>query len=118
MKKTDDAIIRSKAILEKRREELRKEYNEAYMNYSDTGYEKYYNKMEKCDEDMEILDGILNAGHRVALAEYNCQKAQREKEIFKKKLSRLAEDYPGDEYVGQICDRIRGMIISAEVEAK
>ena len=118
MKKTDDAIAKAKAILEKRREELQKEYDEAWRNHNDTGYEKYYNKMEKCEEDMSNISKILDAEHRVARAEYDYIRLKREHDIFLYKLDKLVEDYPGDEYVAQICDRVKGLLMSAEVSAK
>ena len=117
MKKTDDAIARAKAILEKRREELQKEYDEAEGNYHDTGYDKYYKMMIDREEDMERLDKIIDAKLRIARAERNNNKANLAKALFLDRLEKLADEYPGDEYVRQICDRCRGLWEFAEVEA-
>ena len=43
-------------------EKLKADYEEAEDFYRDTGYDRYYNKMKKCENQIEEMEKYLNAG--------------------------------------------------------
>lgn len=44
---------------EKKIEELRREADEAYMNWADTGYQRYTTKKEKLENEAEVLESFI-----------------------------------------------------------
>lgn len=53
MSKTIEEIEAYKAkIIENVMFELKKEYSDARGNFSDTGYDRYQKKMDKCEKEM------------------------------------------------------------------
>ena len=47
-------------ILEKALEDLKAQYDEAKDFYNDTGYDKYFKKMSRCEEQIEEIEEYLN----------------------------------------------------------
>lgn len=45
---------------EKKIEELRREADEAYMNWADTGYQRYTTKKEKLENEAEVLESFIH----------------------------------------------------------
>lgn len=63
MSKTIEKIeaYKSKTI-EKVMSKLKKEYSDARGNFSDTGYDRYQKKMDKCEKEMQEIDAYLHKG--------------------------------------------------------
>lgn len=55
-------IERAKIRIKKAMEKNRSDFKEAKGNYADTGYDRYWNKMEKLDAEYEELNVFLHAG--------------------------------------------------------
>ena len=47
-------------ICQKELNKLNEAYDEALMNYQDTGYDRYYNKMGKIENQIEELEKFIN----------------------------------------------------------
>lgn len=54
-KEIEKAVLRITQAMEKNR----KAYTEADENYKDTGYDRYWNKMQKLDDEYEELKAFL-----------------------------------------------------------
>ena len=117
MRKAEKAIERAKAILQKTLDDIAKERDEAYTNYSDTGYQRYHNKMEACNADMENLEGFIHSWRRIREAERESDKLRRTLSIYVSKLDEFEKEYPGDEYVKQIVSRCKSKLESAKMDA-
>lgn len=117
MRKAEKAIERAKAILQKALDDIAKERDEAYRNYSDTGYQRYYNKMEAYDADIANLEGFIHSWQQIREAERESDKLRRTLSIYVRKLDEFEKEYPGDEYVKQIVSRCKSKLESAKMDA-
>lgn len=117
MRKAENAIKRAKAILQKALDDIAKERDEAYANYSCTGYQRYYNKKEACDADIENLEGFIHSWQQIREAERESDKLRRTLSLYVRKLDEFEKEYPGDEYVKQIVSRCKSKLESAKMDA-
>ncbi len=88
MNKTIEKIERYKeSTINKQIEKLKNSYEEARSCYNDTGYDRYYNKMMKCESEIEELEAYRNRDN--AISEAISEKAQVREELdkIKKDLS-------------------------------
>ena len=76
-KKTIDAAI----------EKAKAAYVEAADCYRDTGYDRYYNKMERMGKEIEELEEYTNSGRAIEEARQEKQKVRRELDEIKKDLN-------------------------------
>lgn len=60
-KEIEKAVIRITQTMEKNR----KAYAETQENYNDTGFDRYWNKMEKLDAEYEELKNFLHQGEKI-----------------------------------------------------
>ena len=118
MRKTEKAIERAKAILQKAMDDIEKEKKEAYGNYNDTGYQRYYNKMNACDEDIEKLEGIIRSQRQLKWAEAEADELRRTLSLYVRKLDEFEKEYPGDDYVKQIVSRCKSKLETAKMDAR
>ena len=118
MRKAERAIERANEILKRAIEGIEKERDEAYGNYSDTGYQRYYTKMEKCDEDIAMLNSRLHCQMELRNAEREVDKLRRTLSIYIKKLDEFKLEYPGDGYVEQIVSRCKSKLESAKMDVE
>ena len=118
MRKAEKAIERAKAILNKALYDIRKEREEAWGNHCDTGYQRYYNKMEACDADIEKLEAFINSWRHIRDAERSADELRRTISIYIRKLDEFEKEYPGDEYVRTIVSRCKSKMESAKMDAQ
>ena len=117
MRKADKAIERAKGILQKAVESIQAERDEAYGNWSVTGWQRYQTKMDACDEDIEKLNGYIHSWREIRTAEREAQKYKKVISIYLNKLDEFEKEYPGDDYVAQIVSRCKSKMESAKMEA-
>lgn len=106
-------IEKCKELCAKELEKLNVQYDEALMNYQDTGYDRYYNKMGKVEKEIEELEAFIN-GDAIAKGE-----AARYKRMYKeltdnlfyvnKMLDNLTDDDFTSPRVNQIIDQLQKM---------
>ncbi|MBP3577485.1 MAG: hypothetical protein J6K15_05170 [Lachnospiraceae bacterium] len=80
-------------------EKLKAEYAEAEDFYTDTGYDKYYNKMNKCEAQIEEIEEYMSRGQEekrvIATDEYKELLQLREKmKCVKNKVFYLSKELP------------------------
>jgi NAD-dependent DNA ligase len=54
------AIKKAQSILEKRIEKAKEEYMEAEGSYRDTGYDRYFNKMQRLEKEIDEIEGFMH----------------------------------------------------------
>ena len=116
MKKADDAIKRANGILQKAIDSIIEMRREAEGNYHDTGYGRYYNKMEECDTDIGRLEGYINSARYLRDAEREVAKYRRIISRYKDRMDEIAKEYDGDYAALEIIHRCKGAMINAEME--
>ncbi len=80
-------------------EKLKTEYEEAKDSYRDTGYDKYYKKMQKGEEQIAEIEEYINAGKtevkQVTTSEYKeLLKLRQKMKIVKNKVFYLSKELP------------------------
>lgn len=118
MRKAEKAIEKAMAILQKAVDQITAERNEAYGNYSDTGYQRYYTKMETCDEDIGRLEALIHSQRYIREVERETDLLRRTISIYIRKLDEFKKEYPGDDYVDQIVSRCKSKLESAKMDAR
>ena len=116
MRKTEKTIERCNRIIDKAAEDLKQEYQEALGNYNETGFNRYYNKMQKLEEDLDKLDDYRHAKRYLAELQRKADKLEKVMALYLKKLDELKAEYPGDDYVSQIVGRCKSKLESAKME--
>lgn len=106
-------IDKCKELCQKELDKLNNAYDEALMNYQDTGYDRYYNKMGKVEEQIEELTKFID-GDAIAKSE-----ASRYKRMYKEikdnlyfinaMLDNLTDDDFTSPRVNQIIDQLQKM---------
>ncbi len=48
--------------IEKAMSKLKKEYSDAWGSFSDTGYDRYQKKMDKCEKEIQEIEAYLHKG--------------------------------------------------------
>lgn len=117
MSKAQKTIERVNSILDKAIDSLKAEYREAEGNYRDTGWGRYYTKMERLEKEIEELEKYRQVDTKLRLAEKALDKQRTIKKIFFKKLDTLAEGHKGEELFLNILKVCRERFERAEVEA-
>lgn len=81
-------------VLKPALEKLKAEHEEAEDSYRDTGYDRYYKKMQKCESQIEEIEQYLKAGtmevREVTASEYKELLELRQKNEKHKKQSILS----------------------------
>ena len=117
MSKAEKTIARVNAILDKAIDSLRSEYKEAEGNYRDTGWDRYYAKMERIEKEIEELEKYRLIKTKLRQAQKALDKQRKVKEIFFRKLDVLAEGHKGEELFQNILKVCRERFERAEMEA-
>lgn len=118
MKKADDAIKRANAILQKAIDSILEMRREAEGNYHDTGYGRYYNKMQACDDDVARLEGVMHSVRELAEAEREIARYRRMFALYQDKLDKLyTDEYRGNSEAYEIIGRCKSILRVAEMEA-
>ncbi len=92
-KEIEKAVLRITQAMERNR----KLYDEADGNYKDTGYDRYWNKMEKLDAEYEELKAFLHQEMRVDVRPETLRKLdelQQKVKSIKSKWDYLRRDLP------------------------
>lgn len=117
MSKAQNTIERINRILDKALEDARKEYREAEGSYRDTGWDRYYTKMERIEKEIEELEKYRLVEAKLRQAEKALDRQRTVKKIFFKKLDTLAEGHKGEELFLNILKVCRERFEKAEMEA-
>ena len=117
MSKAQNTIERINRILDKALENARKEYHEAEGSYRDTGWDRYYTKMERIEKEIEELEKYRQVEAKLRQAEKALDRQRTVKKIFFKKLDTLAEGHKGEELFLNILKVCRERFEKAEMEA-
>ena len=117
MSKAQKTIERVNNILDKAIDSLKAEYRKAEGNYRDTGWDRYYTKMERLEKEIEELEKYQQVDTKLRQAEKALDKQRTVKKIFFKKLDTLAEGHKGEELFLNILKVCRERFEKAEMEA-
>lgn len=77
-------IANIKAKVKKKIDKLREEAQQAYLEWADTGYQRYMNKKDRLEAEADELEAFINPGleAKTALAGEAREKAEKEKLIL------------------------------------
>lgn len=92
-KEIERAVLRITQAMEKNR----KCYKEANANYKDTGYDRYWNKMEKLDAEYKELEAFLHREEKMEVRPETLgrlDELQRKVKCIKSKWEYLRCDLP------------------------
>lgn len=118
MRKADKAIERASAVIQKAIDGIRTEYREAEGNYNDTGYQRYYNKMQACEDDIARLEGFIHSARELALAEREVARYRKMFAMYQDRLDTLyTEWYRGNSEAYEIIGRCKSTLKVVEMEA-
>ena len=115
--KAEKTIARVNSILDKAIDSLQSEHKEAEGNYRDTGWDRYYTKMERLEKEIEELEKYRLIKTKLRQAEKALDKQRKVKEIFFRKLDTLAEGHKGEDMFQAILKVCRERFEKAELEA-
>lgn len=88
MNKTiEKAENKKREIINRRLDKLRIDYDEADDNYRVTGYDRYFNKMERCRKEILELEDWLERDNIIATYEHKCREVDNEIKEIRKNLS-------------------------------
>lgn len=77
-KKPNKTIERAKAIISKRLDKISEEYEDAYGNWRDTGYDRYQKKMDRLEEEKDELETFLKPQQAINAAYRETARKQKE----------------------------------------
>ena len=117
MSKAQKTIERVNGILDKAIDSLKAEYREAEGSYRDTGWDRYYTKMERLEKEIEELETFRHVKKKLAWADKALDKQRKVKEIYLRKLDTLAEGHKGEDMFQAILNVCRERFEKAELEA-
>jgi hypothetical protein len=117
MTKAQKTIERINRILDKALGDIKAEYDEANGNYRDTGWERYYTKMERLEAEIKELEKYRHVEAKLRQAEKALDGQRMVKKIFFRKLDELAEWHKGEELFQNILKVCREKFERAELEA-
>lgn len=80
MKKENKYIAGIKEKVQKKIDKLRDEANDAYLNWADTGYQKYMTKKERLEEEADELEAFIKPELDIKSAWAKANRAVEEKE--------------------------------------
>lgn len=92
-KEIERAVLRITQAMEKNR----KNYNDANASYKDTGYDRYWKKMEKLDAEYEELRSFVHPKEEINISAGTIQKLdelQRNVKNIRSKWENLRSDLP------------------------
>ena len=115
--KAEKTITRVNSILDKAIDSLQSEHKEAEGNYRDTGWDRYYTKMERLEKEIDELETFRHVKKKLAWADKALDKQRKVKEIYLRKLDTLAEGHKGEELFLNILKVCRERFEKAELEA-
>ncbi len=88
MNKTIEKIEQYKSnMITKAIDKLKDTYEETKGNYNDTGYDRYYNKMKRCEEEIEELEAYRDKDNAVSEAFNEKVQVRAELDKIKKDIS-------------------------------
>ena len=116
MKLADDALKRSNTVLRKAIKKLEAEKYELQRSFDDTGWERFRNGVEAREKDIQMLDDALYAREYLSANDRKLDKYRSIINEYPKKLSKLKEEYPGDDYVDQIVGRCKSIFIELQMQ--
>jgi hypothetical protein len=117
MRKADRAIDRANAIMKKAIDSIQADFAEAEANYRDTGYGRYFKKMQSCEDDIDRLERYIYSAVDLAKAEREADRYRRMIAKYREKLDKLyAEEYRGDSAAYEIIGRCKSILSVAEME--
>lgn len=108
----ENAILKITKAIEKNR----KDYCEAKGNYKDTGYDRYYNKMQKLDkeyEELKVFLGVDKIEKSNMLESENTRLYAENKELkrfiseAKSLIDYINADYWSDPQVGRLYEKFK-----------
>ena len=117
MSKAQKTIERINGILDKAIDRHKAEYREAEGSYRDTGWDRYYTKMERIEKEIDELEKYRLIKAKLRQADKALDKQRKVKEIYLRKLDTLAEGHKGEELFLNILKVCRERIEKAELEA-
>lgn len=117
MRRADHAMEQAAKVIERARATIETERNEAYRDYRDTGYDRYYKMVEARDKDIELLDDYVNARSKLKDAQRQLTQYKDFVRTYTKMLDNFLLDYPGDEYVKQVVDVCKNKMDAAMILA-
>lgn len=107
MTQAEKTIARVNYTINKSLEKLHTLYREAEGNYRDTGYLRYYNRMDQLEEQIDQLE-YFRDGRRIAAVTNTRNECFRDAcGKYRNKLNDLKKDYPGEKDVQFAIDRCR-----------
>jgi hypothetical protein len=117
MRKADRAIDRANAIMKKAIDSIQADFAEAEANYRDTGYGRYFKKMQSCEDDIDRLERYICSAVELAKAEREADRYRRMIAKYREKLEALrSNDYVGDRQAGEIICRCEALLKMLEME--
>lgn len=84
-------------ILDTETEKINAKLNEATGNYRDTGYQRYYNQIERCENELDEIETYRHARREIAQAEYEAQKLRKAITAFRDRLDAYVKEHKGIE---------------------
>lgn len=72
-------------------DKAKEDYHEAELNYRDTGYDRYWNKMQKLQQDIEELEAYQEREQAISKAADQSVKLKAEVDELKKELKTKVE---------------------------
>lgn len=94
-------------------EKNRNTYNEAADYYRDTGYDRYYNKMERLDREYEELKAFIGSEEKELLENENTQQYKEIKELkrliteIKSLVTYIHADYWSNPQVERLHEKLK-----------
>lgn len=98
-KKENKYIAGIKAKVQKKIDALRKEANEAYFEWADTGYQRYMNKKERLEAEADELECFIHPEYDNRRERNKADRLEAEKEELKlllKQVGNVVEQMKGD----------------------
>lgn len=82
-------------ILDAEEQRLKEKYRDAEGSYRDTGYDRYYNMMERCEKALNEVQEYRNSRIMIAEAESNARRYRKVVTKYLASVSEYAEDHKG-----------------------
>lgn len=114
-KEIEKAVLKITQAMEKNR----KAYNDAEASYRDSGYDRYFKKMQKLDADYEELKNFINAGaneelesKKKVIIEQQLQLDELKNKIksIKSKIEYISEDLPVSAELVNLKEMLRDLV--------
>lgn len=98
--------------IESRLSKLKADYENAQDFYNDTGYDRYFNKMNKCEEEILELEEYLYSDKKgkidLTTEEYvEYKKMKRDLSCIKSKLDYISKEFPVNSTIIGLMDLLK-----------